>query len=789
MSRHTVPTHLDTPDGIDNWTIRQGVVLCGGVLVAAAVAVSLPPVGPSLFDMVRDTVPAIGEGTAAGALPLMPVVGAALVMIAALIVALPFEPPVEHGAVAFFHFRARPRMYAGADAYAFIGSPAVSTDVAHVHGQSVAMWSVPAVSLRLASDAAREAERARWAAFLDGIPCPIQTFVRATPVDLTDILGAMRKHANPAGLLTAQWLGAKFAAARVMQRQRFIAIRASDDTALERYAAAVDAALQRASLRSERLSDERLTEALQRGWSHADARKHVGPRVMHIESDAIGADGTWHATYAYQKWPASVPVDFLASLSDGESAIDVHQFIRKQDTAAVQKSLRDQLFKMETTKQTRQRKLAIKQVDGMLDALETNSEHVFEVAIYLQAHGKTRNEAVAAGRAIEKIVEESGAIAAPLRWEQADAQQLTAGVLEHRLLARSHRVDTSSVSRAYLWSASELGLKGGVPWGRSLYGKRVVMWSPWAKPMIPNPNVAIYATSGAGKGFSVKVLTSRMFFAGLATEMFAIDQAEEDQNGEYGRWATYCGGEVRKIRRDTYEHDMATVFVDVAAGRACPPVIAFNLAELNTEQRRRATVAFKRAIFKRAAKWRTRRVVIVDEMWSVIGDHEAESEVEDMVRRGRHLQIASFFMTQRPMDALSSSLGATVQSLCGTKFFGMQASSEISDVQKRLRWTDEQVEIISRIGVGQAMLEAGLTRIVFEVEHSPDEYQMANTDGMEDDAGPIEEYSAVDGTRDAAGGDPMARATAGVVGSDGDSGAYRLQEDSAARPALDLAAD
>lgn len=143
--------------------------------------------------------------------------------------------------------------------------------------------------------------------------------------------------------------------------------------------------------------------------------------------------------------------------------------------------------------------------------------------------------------------------------------------------------------------------------------------------------------------------------------------------------------------------------------------------------------AFKRAVVERATELEAQRVFVLDEMWSFQDDQEAADEAEDLVRRGRHFRLGTFFMTQRPMDALDSSLGKTVQSQCASQWFGMQNPSEISDVSSRLRWTPEQIGVIERFGPGDAMLVAGLNRVAFRVDYSPDEFAMAHTDSTKGD--------------------------------------------------------
>jgi hypothetical protein len=94
----------------------------------------------------------------------------------------------------------------------------------------------------------------------------------------------------------------------------------------------------------------------------------------------------------------------------------------------------------------------------------------------------------------------------------------------------------------------------------------------------------------------------------------------------------------------------------------------------------------------------------------------------------------------------------------------MQKPGEISDITKRLRWTDSQVEAISALGIGQAMIEVGLNRQTFEVTYSPAEYEMANTDPRLDTVSYIGRDGRSDAPDDLAGNPASVRA--GRAGGD-----------------------
>ncbi len=726
--RYSVPTHLDTPDGIGSYTIRQGLILIGTVMfVVPATYITVPQAGPALGDAVRAALPTLGQVMPAGAFPLLPTVSSLVPLAFAGALALPFEPPVEHGAIAWMRYRSRPRILGPQLIDDLLGHPTIEQGVARLHGDYVACWSMPSVSMRLASDAARNVERARWAAFLDSAPCPVQTSVRTRPVDLEQAFRTMADSPNPNGRLLAGHLRAAATAGGEVQRQRLLWIRASTEDQLQRWALDIDGALARAGFGSARLYDDDLADVLQLAWSRKRKGRRIGPNVIRVEADGIQVDGEWITTLALQRWPASVSMDFMAALYDGSDSIDVHQIIQPIETEKVRKQLEDQQFKLTTTQVTRERRVAVEQIESTLEALEHHHERVYDTTILFAVRAPTREALQARRRRVEVICSEMGALAAALRWEHPDGAVACAGGLENRLIKRSHRVDTSSITRAFPLGASELGLDGGIPWGKTLYGNRRVVWSPFARPLIANPQTAVYAGSGGGKGFAIKVATSRGLLAGMFEECFALDQAEEERDGEYGKWARYCGGEIRRVEGESWEQDLARALADIPAG-PLPPALVLNVAGLSREQRCHALVAFKAAIFARIAEIRKRRAFVIDEMWSFDEDRAAEFAIEDTVRRGRHFGLAGFYATQRVLDALNSKTGAIVQSLCATQWYGMQGNSEIADVAKKLRWTNEQLETIERFTAGQAMLIAGRDRLVFYVDHTPEEYEAFNTD-------------------------------------------------------------
>lgn len=160
-----MPTHLSTPDRVGWLTVRQLNMLLGPAFFCS-------PVGWLLGEPVG-----LG-GSVAGALaPVL--VGGAL--------ALPVQPPVEHGVRKFLDYRMSPKTIGPAKVPAYTRIREASADgvlrLTWKHECRV-IWRLPSTNLRLAHTLQKQAAVARWARFLDGLTFPVQVVVRATPMDL-----------------------------------------------------------------------------------------------------------------------------------------------------------------------------------------------------------------------------------------------------------------------------------------------------------------------------------------------------------------------------------------------------------------------------------------------------------------------------------------------------------------------------------------------------------------------------------------------------------------------------
>ena len=722
--RWRVPTHLDTPDGVGPFTARQLELLAGaGLYLGPALAWVLGPLGPGLGL----SVPFVSDNLT---------VGQAGVMLGALGIATPFacsgEPPLEHGLTAAAQHYLRPRLLGGTQATRLSGVSTVDGPVVRaLDGPPLrAVWELPSVNTRLADAAMLTLLRERYAEFLNAIAFPFQIVVRATPVSTEPLLRALDERADAKAALLAAWLRALLSGRGLVERRRFLAIAAEDEAQLEDRIEAIEQGLAGLDLPGRRFgigddgqASAELRQLLHAGWSRRTPRvgKPIGPSVVQLEPDALASDGIWQSVVAVSDWPHAIDDDWLRRPVAGPLPLDVVWHVRPVDSGEAMRSLNERLKKWETGAPSIARKVAIEDAQALIEALERGQERVWDVDLLILGRGTTRKDARALVRKAQRLLAEQSAAAKDLRWEQATAVAACQPLADNRLRRRSRRVDTSSLARTYPFGAAELVLEGGVPVGETKEGARPVVWTPYRRPLLPNPHLAVFGPPGCGKGVLVKVTYSRLYLAGLVQQIDVIDQDGEHATGEYGRFAEYCGGQVHYLNHASEVDDK------LRWGRQ-HDVLVWNLAGMAIGERPDALVRIKRHRWKAAEGGRMRSALVLDELWTFLREQASADAVEEVVRLGRHVKVSGVFMTQRGSDCLQSTQGQVVLSSASSQWFGMMGPSELTAVAGPLELSAAVQATIRRFRQGDGLLIAGPYQVAMRVIPTPEELAMAQTD-------------------------------------------------------------
>ena len=160
----------------------------------------------------------------------------------------------------------------------------------------------------------------------------------------------------------------------------------------------------------------------------------------------------------------------------------------------------------------------------------------------LVVRGQDRATLERGTKRLRQRVKDLGAEVRLLRWEQRAGWLGVAPFRRPPLPRRGQPVETGTVARTYPFSAGTLAIEGGVPFGVAVAAP---VTFTTAAPRYKNRHCCWYGTSGAGKGYSLRVLLSRERFANRL-RVYAIDQDEQQEYA--GRFCDYLGGSRVPIR-------------------------------------------------------------------------------------------------------------------------------------------------------------------------------------------------------------------------------------------------
>jgi len=258
----------------------------------------------------------------------------------------------------------------------------------------------------------------------------------------------------------------------------------------------------------------------------------IAPAALNVTTSYIQVGDTYAKTIFVTTYPKFLQSGWFSPIINLDQPMDIAMFIHPIDTAQIMKSLRRSVTQVESRIHLEQEggkvrdpilESALENIEELRDKLQQGTEKFFHFGLYMTIFGNTKEEIGKTAMFIESFLESRLVYVkeAVFRAEQGFCSTLP---LANDELSISNNMNSSPLATTFPFVSSDLSSNTGVLYGVNLHNNSLVLFDRF---QMENANMVIFAKSGAGKSYAVKLEILRSLMMG--TEVIVIDPENEYQ--------------------------------------------------------------------------------------------------------------------------------------------------------------------------------------------------------------------------------------------------------------------
>ncbi|MDE2311531.1 MAG: ATP-binding protein [Patescibacteria group bacterium] len=266
----------------------------------------------------------------------------------------------------------------------------------------------------------------------------------------------------------------------------------------------------------------------------------LAPASLKFDSSYFELNGKFARSFFVLAYPRFLSSNWLSFIIQAEGALDLSMFIYPIDSETILKKLKSKVGEIGSQMSINQEKgqvrdpmleTAYRDVEGLRDQLMQGTERYFRFALYFTIYADDLKELDRNSTTLEsalgaKLVVTKRAI---MQTQAGFNSTLPMGLDE---LSVGNNMNTSPLSTCFPFVSSDLTSNDGILYGINRHNNSLILFDRFA---MENANSVIFAKSGAGKSYAVKLEVLRHLMIG--TEVIIIDP-----ENEYKHLADAVGG-------------------------------------------------------------------------------------------------------------------------------------------------------------------------------------------------------------------------------------------------------
>lgn len=259
-------------------------------------------------------------------------------------------------------------------------------------------------------------------------------------------------------------------------------------------------------------------------------RDLIAPSGFKVESTFIQLGNTFLRTIFVITYPRYIAVGWSAPILNMNMTMDISMFFYPVNSAIILKQLKKKVGALEA--QISQdaekgaprdpiRETALRDIEQLRDDLTQGVEHFFQFAFYVTIYSQDPKELEKIGEDIENIFGSKLIYTKSVLFqaEQGFNSTLPIGVDELNI---TFNMNSSPIAASFPFISSELTSDNGILYGINRHNNSLILFDRFS---LQNANMVVFATSGAGKSYAVKLEVLRSLMMG--TEVIVIDPEME----------------------------------------------------------------------------------------------------------------------------------------------------------------------------------------------------------------------------------------------------------------------
>ena len=562
----------------------------------------------------------------------------------------------------------------------------------------------------------------------------------------------------------------------------------------------------------------------------ASIRDMIAPASVEVESRYMKLGETYSRSFFVYAYPRFIEANWLAPIINLDVTIDISMFIYPSDSMQILRVLRKKVAQMHSTMRINSEKgkvrdpgieVALQDAEELRDQLQKGEEKFFHLGLYFTLYAKSEDQLNKISTEIESILGGKLVLTkrANLQMEHAFVSSIPLGLDEIQI---SRNMNTSPLSTTFPFTSSDLTSAKGILYGLNRHNDSLIIFDRFS---LENANSVVFAKSGAGKSYAVKLEMLRLIMTGV--DVLVIDPEKEYQDlcttvggtymnislnsserinpfdlpqglkdedtkpgdllrsviinlhglfnlmlgkltpqeeaimdkalldcyglkginmetenpgefdvptmGElYDILSSLKGAESLAVRLQKYTTgSFAGIFnhttnVDLSSG-----MLVFNIRDLEEELRPIATYILLNFIWNRVRSSLKKRVLVVDEAWSMMQYEDSAKFLFGLVKRARKYWLGITTITQDTEDFVNSKYGKPIITNSSMQLLLKQAPSAIDGLGTIFNLTQGEKYMLLNSGIGQGLFFAGNKHVACQIIASYTEDKVITTNPEE----------------------------------------------------------